>query len=48
MHAWLLANPTQIKRNWNRFAANWLARQQDKGGSAPYMPNNRPENVIAY
>ena len=34
MTAWLKANPTKARKsNWRRFVTNWLARQQDKGGT---------------
>lgn len=26
MNAWILANPRKRKKNWARFATNWLAR----------------------
>jgi len=33
MDAWLRANPKEAnKKDWHRFAANWLKREQDKGG----------------
>lgn len=47
-HAWMLANPTKIKSNWDRFAVNWLKRAQDSGGTNRKAPNNRPDDVIAY
>lgn len=35
MDAWLRANPTRAKKsNWARFATNWLAKEQDRGGDA--------------
>lgn len=31
--AWLIANPSQKKSNYNRFLTNWLNRSQDNGGT---------------
>ena len=28
--AWVIANPTKIKSNWNRFLTSWMTRAQDK------------------
>jgi hypothetical protein len=32
-HAWALANPAKRKRDWRRFLTNWMAREQERGGS---------------
>jgi hypothetical protein len=54
MDAWLRANPKEAKKkNWARFATNWLKREQDKGGdvradrrvSAPVSTN--PADALA-
>jgi len=29
---WLIANPNKLKKNYNRFLANWLSNSQQKGG----------------
>jgi len=29
---WLLANPSQRKKNYNRFLTSWLSRSQERGG----------------
>ena len=31
--AWLKANPTKVKSNYNKFLTNWLSRSQDSGGT---------------
>lgn len=31
--AWVRADPTRKKTNWQKFLANWFSRAQDKGGS---------------
>lgn len=33
MTAWLVANPTQRKKNWRAFIVRWLNRNQDNGGT---------------
>lgn len=33
MAAWLLANPTKRKSQYERFITNWLSRSQDRGGT---------------
>ena len=39
MAAWLMANPTKLKKNYKRFIVNWLTREQQRGGSrAPETP----------
>ncbi len=43
MSAWLEANPTKAKRsNWSRFATNWLAKSQDRGGESSTVRYTRP------
>jgi hypothetical protein len=32
-HAWAVANPEKRKKNWRRFLTNWMAREQERGGS---------------
>lgn len=32
-YAWAKANPERRKKNWGRFLVNWLAREQERGGS---------------
>jgi hypothetical protein len=29
---WVVANPTQRKKNYNRFLTNWFSRNQERGG----------------
>ena len=31
--AWLVANPTKKKSNYERFLTGWLKREQDRGGN---------------
>jgi len=33
MHAWLLANPKNRKKNVARFVVNWLVREQGRRGN---------------
>lgn len=50
MNEWLLANPAEANKSaWARFVANWLKREQDKGGDKradrkTNYANNRPVN----
>jgi len=43
MAAWLVANPKQRKKNYQRFITNWLSREQDRGGTKgiPKGPGER-------
>jgi len=45
MKGWLVANPTKRKtsRGVSRFIVNWLAREQDKGGSQKDAPTSYAE-----
>lgn len=31
--AWVISNPTKVKKNWARFLSGWLSRCQDRGGN---------------
>lgn len=38
-HQWLKSNPSKAhKKNWRRFATNWLSRAQERGGDAKSNP----------
>ena len=47
MRGWLLANPDRRKtsRGMSRFIANWLARQQDRGGTATTTTKTKAERL---
>lgn len=45
-HAWMLANPKKIKRNWQRFLHEWLTRTQDRGGTGTQAGNRAPRAVV--
>ena len=50
MACWLAANPTRArKRNWKRFATNWLARSKPtprKAVTCALQPAQQPEVLI--
>jgi hypothetical protein len=39
---WAKANPAKAKKNWRRFLANWLSRQQERGGDVQAAPRSQP------
>jgi len=44
MEAWLQANPTRRKKNYERFIVNWLLRVNKKGGKVErYIPISRSD-----
>ena len=45
MREWLLANPKQKKKNYERFINNWLSRTQDKGGSRSNYEDKRKKKL---
>jgi len=44
--AWLAANPKQRKKNVERFLTNWLARQQERGGSRQHRVSSISPRTI--
>jgi uncharacterized protein YdaU (DUF1376 family) len=41
---WVVANPTQRKKNYNRFLTNWLSRSQERGGNR--LPTHNTTNAV--
>lgn len=45
MEVWLVANPTKRKKNYRRFITNWLARNQERGGTRGSTRSHRGPNI---
>lgn len=43
---WLIANPTKVKSNYQKFLTGWFNRCQDKGGSKLIPKNNQFAGAI--
>lgn len=44
---WLVANPTKVKSNYQKFLTGWFNRSQDRGGNKPKSSTNQYGDIFA-